>query len=176
MQAKFPAARILFLRAGLFGLTTRGTRGFDGGRCRDRTCDPSRVKGVTPLESLAFLWKLYRNSGRFVPLSDTAAVLRNLRALRISGELQGGGGPAQICRAEAGVDLLCHPAVAVSEHLCDLTHRDSSLSHRAGGRVAEDVSRHPRQPRVSNRFQARPPFASNTDPSGRDESWRMSAR
>ena len=29
---------------------------------------------------------------------------------------------------------------------------------------------------LSNRFQARPPFASNTDPSGRDESWRMSAR
>jgi hypothetical protein len=29
---------------------------------------------------------------------------------------------------------------------------------------------------VSNRFQVRPPFASNTDPSGRDESARMSAR
>ena len=29
---------------------------------------------------------------------------------------------------------------------------------------------------LSNRFQARPPFASNTEPSGRDESGRMSAR
>jgi hypothetical protein len=101
-----------------------GLPGLDGGRCRDRTCDPSRVKGVTIMEPIEIAG-IDRNGGRRLLLFRSACVhvgwFNRTKEHSLS-KLQCRCGLREVCRTESCVNSLRKPAVGMAEELGNLGH------------------------------------------------------